>query len=105
MCALNPEYAPEIYMAVHHAGPLVDCYFTNGDVRRYDISPAVQRGGVFAPLADEETVKRSLTVYKGCLAFDLTGSRDPFEIIDFCPDTVYEKSVSILPFAVSAQSA
>ena len=28
-----------------------------------------------------------------------------FEIIDFCSDTVYEKSVSILPFAVSAQSA
>ena len=56
MCALNPDYDPEIYMAVHHAGPLVDCYFTHGDVRGYDISPAVQRGGVFAPLADEVTV-------------------------------------------------
>ena len=27
----------------------------------------------------------------------LTGKRDPYENIDFCVDTVYEKGVSIVP--------
>ena len=102
MCMPNSDYTPEVYMAVHHAGLEVDCYFTNGEVRRYDISRAVARGGVFAPLADEETVKRAVTVYNGCLAFDLTGKRDPYEIIDFCSETVYEKGVSVLPYAKTA---
>jgi len=102
MCECNPDYDPEIYMVKHYSGPLIDCFFTNGDVRRYDITPAVRRGGVFAPLADEDVVKRSLIVYKGCLAFDLKGDLDPFEIIDFCSDTVYEMSVSILPLEQSA---
>jgi len=102
MCVRNPDYDPEIYMVEHHAGQLIDCYFTNGDVRRYDISPAVRRGGVYSPLADEDIVKRTLMVYKGCLAFDIKGTLDPFEIVDFCPDTVYEKSESILPLARTA---
>jgi len=102
MCELNPDYDPEIYMVEHHAGTLIDCYFTDGDIRRYDIASAVARGGVFAPLADESIVKKSLTVYNGTLAFDLKGDADPYEIIDFCPDTVYENSMSILPLAQSA---
>jgi len=102
MCAKNPDYIPEVYMVAHYKGPLVDCYFTNGDVRRYDITPAVERGGVYAPLADENVIRKTLTVYKGCLAFDLKGSRDPFEIVDFCSETVYEKGESIVPIAQSA---
>ena len=65
-------------------------YFTNGDIRRYDISPAVRRGGCYAPLANVKVLKNALTVYEGTLAFDLTGKRDSCEIIHFCVDTVYE---------------
>ena len=61
-----------------------DCYFTNGDIRRYDISPAVRRGGCYAPLANVKVLKNALTVYEGTLAFDLTGKRDSCEIIHFC---------------------
>ena len=97
MCARNPDYEPEIYMVSHYRGMKVDCYFTNGDIRRYDITPAVRRGGCYAPLANVKILKNALTVYEGTLAFDLTGKRDPYEIIDFCVDTVYEKGVSIVP--------
>ena len=38
MCARTPDYEPEIYMASHYRGMKVDCYFTNGDICRYDIS-------------------------------------------------------------------
>ena len=96
MCSINPDYEPEIYQVKHYSGTQIDCYFTNGDVRRYDIASAMARGGVFSPLADISILKASLTVYNGCLAFDLKGTRDPFEIIDFCSDTVYEKGVSVV---------
>ena len=102
MCQRNPDYEPEVYMAVHHEGTLIDCFFTNGDVRRYDIAPAIVRGGVFATLSDIEVLKNSLTVFNGGLAFDIKGDRDPYSIIDFCSETVYEKGESILPFAKSA---
>ena len=99
MCPRNPDYEPEVYMAVHYAGTKVDCYFTNGDIRRYDIAPAVARGGTFEPLADVEVLKKALTVFNGCLAFDLKGDRDPYSIIDFCSETVYESGESVLSFA------
>ena len=102
MCAINPDYEPEVYQVVHYSGTQIDCYFTNGDVRRYDIAPAIARGGVFAPLADVSTLKASLTVFNGCLAFDLKGTRDPFEIIDFCSDTVYENGVSVVGRTIDA---
>ena len=99
MCQRNPDYEPEVYMAVHHSGTKVDCYFTNGDIRRYDVARAISRGGVFAPLADVEVLKRSLTVFNGCLAFDFEGDRDPYSIVDFCAETVYEKGESVLQCA------
>lgn len=102
MCQRNPDYDPEICMVEYHKGTEIDCHFTNGDVRRYDIAPAIALGGVYAPLADQEVIKNSLTVFNGCLAFDLKGDRDPYEIVDFCAETVYEKGVSIVPYAVSA---
>ena len=102
MCQRNPDYEPEVYMAVHYAGTKVDCYFTNGDIRRYDIAPAIARGGVYAPLADVEVLKNALTVFNGCLAFDLKGDRDPYSIVDFCSETVYEDGESVLPYAKSA---
>ena len=48
----------------------------------------VARGylGCYAPLANVKVLKKALTVYEGTLAFDLTGKRDTYEIIDFCVD-------------------
>ena len=45
MCSINPDYEPEIYQVKHYRGTQIGCYFTNGDVRRYDIASAIARGG------------------------------------------------------------
>ena len=96
MCKKNPDYEPEIYQVAHYKGPLVDCWFTNGDVRRYDLSKWIAKGGCFAPLSSPKVMKQTITVYEGTLAFDLKGNRDPFEILDFEPQTVYDMGKSLI---------
>ena len=59
---MSDEYIPEIYMAAPAGGKKVDCYFTNGAVRRYDVNRAIRLGGVFAPLKNQAVFNRSLTV-------------------------------------------
>ena len=34
---MSEEYVPQIYMAIPAGAKKVDCYFTNGAVRRYDV--------------------------------------------------------------------
>jgi len=86
---MNGEYIPQIYMVRLAGGKKVDCHFTNGAIRRYDVSAAIRMGGVFAPLADQKTFERAVMVMDGVLAFDLTGGRDPYEAVDICADVVY----------------
>ena len=87
---MSEEYIPEIYMIRLAGGKLVDCYFTNGAARRYDVAHAIALGGVFAPLQDQAVFERSAIVMDGVLAFDLSGKRDPFDVVDICADVVYE---------------
>ena len=96
MCSINPDYEPEIYQVKHYSGTQIDCYFTNGDVRRYDIASAIARGGVFSPLADISILKASLTVYNGCLTLEKKKKKEKYEIIDYCSDKDYEKGVSVV---------
>ena len=93
---MSDEYIPQIFMAALAGGKKVDCYFTNGAVKRFDVGIAIQLGGVFAPLADQELFERSMLVYDGVLAFDVTGRRDPYEMVDICADVIYEQGLDLL---------
>ena len=59
--------------------------FTNGEKRRFDVSPYIGKG-VFAPLTDE-TFFRRVNVFLGSIQWP-NGA-------DLCPDTLYLDSVSI----------
>jgi len=87
---MSDEYVPQIFMVALAGGKKVDCTFTNGAVRRYDVSRAIRLGGVFAPLRDQKLFERSVTVLDGVLAFDLKGDRDPYSVVDICADVVYQ---------------
>jgi len=88
---VSSEYIPQIFMVALAGGKQVDCTFTNGAVRRYDVSRAIRMGGVFAPLKDQTLFERSVMVMDGVLAFDLKGDRDPYSVVDICADIVYEQ--------------
>lgn len=94
---MSEEYVPQIYMAIPAGAKKVDCYFTNGAVRRYDVNRAIRLGGVFAPLRNQRTFERSMLVMDGVLAFDLTGKRDPYDVVDICADVIYADGVSVCP--------
>ena len=93
---MSEEYIPQIFMAALSGGKKVDCYFTNGAVKRFNVSIAIRLGGVFAPLKNQDVFERSMLVYDGVLAFDLTGRRDPYEMVDICADIIYEQGTDVV---------
>ena len=92
---MSEEYIPCIYMIQLAGGKLVDCYFTNGAIRRYDVRKAIKLGGVFAPLKDQALFERSAMVMDGVLAFDIAGTRDPYSVVDICADVIYSEGEAI----------
>lgn len=82
-------------MASLAGGKQVDCYFTNGSVRRYDVSQAIRLGGVFESLKSQPVFEKSLMVMDGVLSFDIAGTRDPYNTVDVCADVVYSEGVPI----------
>lgn len=93
---MSEEYVPQIYMAALAGDKKVDCYFTNGAVKRYDVTQAIELGGVFAPLADQQVFESSMLVYDGVLCFDIARTRDPYEMVDICADVIYAEGVDIV---------
>ena len=83
------EYFPVVVQAVAGPGRIVYAYFSNGQVKRYDMSSTIERGGVFAPLADETFFTERLTVLNDTVAWDVSGNYDPRDCIDIDPFEVY----------------
>ncbi|MBR3293097.1 MAG: DUF2442 domain-containing protein [Oscillospiraceae bacterium] len=96
------EYFPVVVQAV--AGPerTVYAYFSDGKVTKYDMAPAIARGGVFTPLADEAFFSDKLTVMNDTVAWDLSGCYDPCNCIDIDPFEVYSAASIADPQAETA---
>ena len=86
---MGNEYFPVVVQAVAGPDSTVYAYFTNGEIKQYDMSPAIARGGVFAPLADKAFFSERLTVMNETIAWDVSGNYDPCTCIDIDPFDVY----------------
>ena len=84
------EMIPKVLQAVAGADFSVYAYFHDGTVRLLDASPLIQKGGVFAPLRNEEFFRTRLTVINDTVAWDMDGSRDPYTCVDLDPCELYE---------------
>ena len=69
----------------------VDCYFTTGHVRRFDMARLLRPdcGPVFRPLRDRKTFLSTMTVINGTLAFDIAGNRNEYQCVDIDPETIF----------------
>jgi len=87
----------EICMVKAAKGRKVDCYFTTGHVRRFDMSSLLKPdcGPVFRPLRDRKTFLSTMTVINGTLAFDIVGNRNEYKCVDIDPETIFEEGVPI----------
>jgi len=83
----------EICMALPAKGRKVDCYFTTGHVRRFDMAPLLKPdcGPVFRPLRDRKTFLSAMTVMNGTLAFDVAGGRNEYKCVDIDPETIFQE--------------
>ena len=70
----------------------VDCYFSTGHIRRFDMAPLLARGcgPVFRPLRNRRTFLSTMTVMNGTLAFDVSGKRDEYKCVDIDAETIFE---------------
>ena len=91
------EKIREICMVKPAKGQMVDCYFTSGQVRRFDMAPLLGEncGPVFRPLRNRRTFRRALTVMHGTLAFDVEGTRNEWKSIDIDPETIFDEGEPI----------
>ena len=87
----------EICMVKPATGRKVDCYFTTGHVRRFDMAPLLRPdcGHVFQPLRDRKTFLAAMTVMNGTLAFDVAGRRDERTCVDIDADTIFEDGTPV----------
>lgn len=86
---MEKQYFPVVVQAVAGPGRTVYAYFSDGQIKQYDMSPAIARGGVFAPLADAGFFVEKLTVMNDTIAWDTSGCFDPTNCIDIDPFEVY----------------
>lgn len=86
---MEKQYFPVVVQAVAGPGRTVYAYFSDGQIRQYDMAPAIERGGVFAALADTDFFTEKLTVMNDTVAWDTSGCYDPADCIDIDPFEVY----------------
>lgn len=86
-------FFPEIFQAVAGEDYTVYAYVNDGSVRKVDIKPFLDNGGVFEPLKDKEIFKKTLTVIGNTVAWDLDGSRDEYQCVDIDPFFVFESPI------------
>ncbi|MBS0617643.1 MAG: DUF2442 domain-containing protein [Spirochaetes bacterium] len=68
---------------------IIYLYFSDGRVKKFDAAHLHERGGVFAPLADIDIFLNTCTVMNNTLAWDFTGKRDPYTVVDLDAENLY----------------
>ncbi|MDR1495333.1 MAG: DUF2442 domain-containing protein [Clostridiales Family XIII bacterium] len=82
------ELYPEILQVLPTDDYIIYAYMNDGSVRKYDVRPLIEKGGVFAPLADINVFKATATVMNNTAAWDISGRRDEWDCIDIDPYTI-----------------
>lgn len=82
-------YFPVVVQAIPGENKTVYAYFSDGSIKRYDMSKAIAKGGVFSLLKDNDFFQERLTVLNNTVAWDISGNLDPTDCIDIDPFAVY----------------
>ncbi len=76
----------------------IDCYFTTGHVRRFNMAKLLKPdcGPVFRPLRNRKKFLSTMTIINGTLAFDIAGNRDEYRCVDIDPETIFTEGKPIV---------
>lgn len=86
---------PNLYQVLPTNDYNVYLYYDNGEIKQYDCSFILDNEKLYNKIININDFKRLCTIMNKTLAFDISENFDPYNCIDFCPDTVYNESVKI----------
>lgn len=84
------KYVPEVVQVIPDENKNIIVYFSDGRITKFNMTPLINRGGIFRRLQDNDFFSAGLTVLNGTAAWDLSGCHDPRDCIDIDPVTLYE---------------
>lgn len=93
------RFFPSVVQALAAEDRIVFAYMNDGSVRRFDMKPLIESGGVFEPLRNPEVFASAITVLNDTVAWDLEGNRDPTTCIDIDPLALFEQPIVRDPLA------
>lgn len=85
---------PSVIQAVAKPNFVVQAYFDDGRVTRFDMKPLIARGGVFEPLKNPDFF-RKVTVMNQTVAWDMSGRYDPCNCIDIDPVVIHDEGEAV----------
>lgn len=89
------NYFAQVVQALPGKNFTVYVWFSDGCVKLLDVKPIIKKGGIFAQLADKRVFEEALTVMNHAVAWDVSGTRNPTEVLDLDPISTYEKSIPV----------
>lgn len=89
------DYLPNVVQATPGSDFTAYAYFSDGAIKLVDVKPLIAEGGVFEQLADPTFFRERLTVLNGTIAWDVSGTRDPYTCIDLDPCKIYKTGRSV----------
>lgn len=87
---MQEDMFPVVVQAVAGENYIVYAYMLDGTVRKVDMKPLIQSGGIFEKLKDQAFFQNALTVMNDTVAWDLSGRFDSSNCIDIDPFTISE---------------
>lgn len=88
-------HRPKLFQVFPQEDYTVVLFYDNGEIRLYDCGWIKTEPGIFEKIREMSKFRELCTVMNGTLAWDISGTRDPYNCIDICPDTVYQESRKI----------
>ena len=81
---------PVVLQAVPAEDMIVFAYMQDGTVRKLDMKPVIEKGGIFEQLKNPDIFKNTITVLNDTVAWDISGNRSNSDCIDIDPFIVAE---------------
>lgn len=88
------DFIPKVVQVIPDDNYKVYMYFDDGAIKLYDASKLVTQG-IFTPLQDINTFKRTCTVLNNTLAWDLEGTYNRKTCLDLDPIVLYDTSQDV----------
>lgn len=84
----------DVIQVIPNPNYTVYVYFSDGHIKLYDCIPLLHTG-IFKKISTLDSFLEKCTVMNNTLAWDLSGTFDPYNCIDIDPENIYKQAKSV----------